>query len=335
MSEDRARLGLGTAAKKARLVRGFFGRQPIHCTWQLSPRCESFCHFCEHRADGEADGLDTQGCIEVAERLGDIGTLLVSFTGSDPFLRGDLPEIVAAVARRHFPLLVTNGWLVTPSIARSVWESGLEVATVTVSHADPARHDAESGQPGSHERALAAVATLAGERTRGAQKVNVRTRLAGPDTTHLPALMELAKGLGADVVVEAGYPLPVKGEGGAVGLGERLRAIRARHGNLRTGGIAIGRMEEALEGGVPGCQAGRFFFNVDHRGRLSKCLEFQRSEDRVGTLAGDGATAVVARLKDRHEANDCQACWYASRAEIEALYTFRGFFSGLADLVRA
>ena len=69
MSGDRARLGLGPAAKKARLVRGFFGRQPVHCTWQLSPRCESFCHFCEHWADGEAESLDTEGCVEVAERL--------------------------------------------------------------------------------------------------------------------------------------------------------------------------------------------------------------------------------------------------------------------------
>ena len=271
----------------------------------------------------------------MAERLGDIGTLLVSFTGSDPFLRDDLPEIVAAVSRRHFPLLVTNGWLVTPKAARAVWESGLEAATVTVSDADAARHDADSGQPGSHKRALAAVAALAGERTRSSQKINVRTRLSDPDTTRLPALLELAEGLGAEVVVEAGYPVPTNGGGAATGFGERLRSIRARHGNLRTGGLAMDRMEQALEGGVPGCQAGRAFFNVDHRGRLSKCLEFQGNGDRVGTLASDDVKALMPRLRVRQEENECQACWYASRAEVEALYTVRGFFSGLADLVRA
>jgi MoaA/NifB/PqqE/SkfB family radical SAM enzyme len=264
-----------------------------------------------------------------------MGTLLVSFTGSDPFLREDLPEIVAAVARRHFPLLVTNGWLVTPKSARAVWESGLEAATVIVSDADPARHDADSGQPGSHERALAAVSVLAGARNRSSQKIAIRTRLGDGDTTGLPALLELANGLGAEVVVEAAYPVPSNGNGAAEGLGERLRSIRARHGNLRTGGLAMGRMEQALQGGVPGCQAGRAFFNIDHRGRISKCLEFQGNGDRVGSLAGDGAESLLPRLRARQEENECQACWYASRAEVEALYTVRGFFAGLADLVRA
>jgi sulfatase maturation enzyme AslB (radical SAM superfamily) len=179
------------------------------------------------------------------------------------------------------------------------------------------------------------VSVLAVARTRSSQKINIRTRLGDADTTRLPALLELAKGLGAEVVVEAAYPVPTGGNGAAAGLGERLRSIRARHGNLRTGGLAMGRMEQALQGGVPGCQAGRAFFNVDHRGRLSKCLEFQSNGDRVGSLAADSAQSLLPRLRARQEENDCQSCWYASRAEVEALYTVRGFFAGLADLVRA
>ena len=103
---------LSPVARKARLVRGFLAGRPVHCTWQLSPRCDSFCHFCEHRAESAPDDLDTAGCLEVVEKLGAAGSLLVTFTGADPFLRGDLPAIIAAVARRHFPLLVTHGWLV-------------------------------------------------------------------------------------------------------------------------------------------------------------------------------------------------------------------------------
>jgi hypothetical protein len=50
-------------------------------------------------------------------------------------------------------------------------------------------------------------------------------------------------------------------------------------------------------------------------------------------LPGDGASRLVPRLRSAHERNDCQACWYASRAEVESLYTVRGFFAGLKTLV--
>jgi len=325
---------LSPVARKARLVRGFLAGRPVHCTWQLSPRCDSFCHFCEHRSEGGSNDLDTAGCLEVVARLGAAGSLLVTFTGADPFLRGDLPEIIAAVARRHFPLLVTHGWLVDASVARRVWEAGLEAATVTLFDADAGRHDEASGMPGSHARAVTALEALGRERTRSAQKINVRTRLTDGDVTRLPALLELARGLGATVVVEAGFPLPVAGNG-AEGLGARLREIRARYPNLRTAGLALDRMEQALGQGVPGCAAGRAFFNVDHRGRVSKCLEHQREADRVGALGLDGWDPLVPRLRARQKANDCQSCWYASRAELEGLYTVKGFFGGLAELVRS
>jgi MoaA/NifB/PqqE/SkfB family radical SAM enzyme len=223
---------------------------------------------------------------------------------------------------------------VTSSSARAVWEAGLEVATVTLLDADPARHDAVTGVPGSHARALAALRTLGRERTRPSQRVNARARLSDADVSRLPALLELAQGVEATVVVEAGFPLPEK-LAGADGLGGRLREIRRRYRNLRTSGGVLEGLEQAFAGGVPGCQAGRAFFNIDHRGRLSKCLEFQGPDDRVGDLTEGGIRALLPGLKARQEANGCQACWYASRAEIEALYTVRGFFGGLADLVRS
>jgi MoaA/NifB/PqqE/SkfB family radical SAM enzyme len=325
---------LPATTRKARLVRAFLARRPVHCTWQLSPRCESFCQFCDHRGDSAAEELDARGCGEVSDRLGRTDSLLVSFTGSDPFLRGDLAEIVAVVARRHFPLVVTNGWLVTPEGARAVWRAGLEAATVTLLDAEAARHDGLVGLPGAYRRAVDALETLSRERSRGSQRVNVRTRLEDGDASRLPALLALAARHGASVVLEAAYPLPVNGRG-AGGLASRLREIRDRHPNLRVRGVGLDRIEKALEGGVPGCQAGRRFFNVDHRGRLSKCLEFQGEEDRVGSILSDGLTALLPRLRARHEANGCQACWYASRAEVEALYTVRGFVEGVAELVRS
>jgi MoaA/NifB/PqqE/SkfB family radical SAM enzyme len=327
--------GLSSGSKKARLARAFVAGEPVHCTWQLSARCESFCHFCEHRAESAGEELDARACAAVAAELGRSGSLLVSFAGSEPFLREDLPAIVAATAARHFPLLVTNGWLVTPARARAVWKAGLEAATVSMEDAVPDRHDAVTGVPGSHARAVGALESLARERTRRTQRVNVRTRIRGRDLGPLERVLELASRQGATVSVEAAFPLPqLNGEAGAVVSG--LQELRRRHAHLRSAApAALESMGRAVSGGVPGCLAGRAFFNVDHRGQVSKCVEFRGAADRLGALPADAASVVRPRLRAAHAANGCQACWYASRAEIESLYTVRGFLQGLRTLVTA
>jgi MoaA/NifB/PqqE/SkfB family radical SAM enzyme len=326
---------LQTASKKARLARAFLRGEPVHCTWQLSPRCESFCHVCEHRAESAGDELDADGCAAVASELGRASSLLVSFTGSEPFLRGDLTAIVRVTAERHFPLLVTNGWLVTPRRAREVWEAGLEVATVALEDALAESHDATTGLPGSHARAREALAALASQRTRPSQRVNLRVRLRSDDLGPLQRVLALASTSGASVSVEAALPLPSVGGARARALVTGLRRLKRRHPQLRTAGATLEAFGPALEGGVAGCVAGRAFFNVDHRGRISKCLEHRDAQHRVGTLPEEGVAALLPRLRARHAANDCRACWYASRAEIEGLYTLRGFLSGVSTLVRA
>jgi len=325
---------LSDAAKKARLVRAFVRGEPVHCTWQLSPRCEAFCHFCDHRPEAARDEMDPAAWAAVADELGRGSSLLVSFTGSEPFLRDDLPAIVAAAAARHFPLLVTNGWLVSPGRARAVWEAGLEAASVSMEDALPERHDGLTGVPGSHARAVRALEALAGERTRPSQRVNVRTRLRGADLDPLERVLGLASRLQATVTVEAAFPLPaLNGDAGSVV--SRLRELRRRHPHLRSASSALEAMGRAVSGGVPGCLAGKAFFNVDHRGRASKCVEFRGVSDRVGTFPEETSARVRLRLRAAHAANDCRACWYASRAEVEALYTVRGFLSGFRTLVTA
>ncbi len=325
--------GLSSTSRKARLVRAYVRGEPVHCTWQLSPRCESFCHFCDHRAEGSTGELDASSCAAVAAELGRSASLIVSFTGSEPFLREDLAAIVSSVAARHFPLLVTNGWLVTPRRARAVWEAGLEAATVAIEDGLPEAHDALTGVPGSHARAVRAVECLAAERTRRAQRVNVRTRLRGSDVGPLERVLALAARLGATVTLEAAFPLPEL-NGDAGGLAARVRDLRRRHPHLR-GSAASETMGQAVSGGVPGCLAGRAFFNVDHRGRVTKCVEFRAAADRAGELPADPSERVRARLREAHAANQCRACWYSSRAEIESLYTVSGFVAGLRTLVTA
>jgi MoaA/NifB/PqqE/SkfB family radical SAM enzyme len=318
-------------SRKLRLLGAYVKGLPVWCSWQVTPRCESFCGFCEHRAEGAFEELDLAALRRISDELGAAGALMVSLSGGDPLLRSDLEAVVAAVARHHFPLLTTHGWQVTPERARALWAAGLEAATVTLDHADPARQDAATGQPGSHARAVRALDAFAGARTKPTQQVNVKVRLRRETADALPALLALAAGRGATVTVEPAYPLPA----GLGPIGAKLQDLRARHPNFRVGRFFLDRIEQALAGGVPGCQAGRAFFNVDERGRVSKCVEFRRPEDRAGDLTREPLREVMNRLRGVHAANDCRACWMASRGEVEGLYTVRGLLRAVPALVRA
>jgi MoaA/NifB/PqqE/SkfB family radical SAM enzyme len=322
---------LSAGAKRARLLATFLKGRPIWCTWQLTPRCGSFCAFCDHRAEGTTGELDLEGCRAVVRELGTLGSLLVSLSGADPFLRQDLPEIVGELAASHFPILTTHGWSVTREKAREVWRRGLVGASVTLHDADPVAHDEAVGMPGSHARALKALRALVGERVLESQQVNVKVGLAGMDGGKLPGLLRLAEEAGASLSVELPYPLSQEG---APGFTARLRKLKAAYPRLRSSDFFLERVEQALGGGVPACRAGRSFFNVDHRGRVSKCLEFRGAEDDAGDLAANGGREVLERLLARHAENRCQACWMSSRGEVEALYTWRGFVGGLTALVR-
>jgi MoaA/NifB/PqqE/SkfB family radical SAM enzyme len=321
-----------SAQKKLRLVRSYLGGRPVWCSWQVTRRCGALCFFCDHRREAASD-VDLVACARIVAELTRLGSLVVSLTGGDPFLRNDLPEIVSLLARDHIPIATTHGFALRRESAREAWRAGLEGASVLLEDAVPERHDAAVGLSGAYDRAVVALRALSEERTREGQRVNVKVRLGSGSVEGLEVLLALARGIGATVTVEPSFPVGAGLDGS--GLQRDLLGLKARVPELRTGTYFLLRIEEALGTGVPGCQAARTFFNVDHRGRVSKCVEFQGPEDRVGDLASEGISDVLPRLKAVHARNTCRACWHGSRGEVEGLYTLRGLAQALPALVRA
>ncbi len=176
-------------SRKLRLLGAFVKRRPVWCSWQVTRRCASLCHFCDHRAEGGDPDPSLEACLGVVRALDTGGTFMVSLTGGDPLLRADLPAIVAALARQHYPLVTTHGWLVTAERSRALWAVGLEGASVLLHHADARRHDEQVGLAGAHQRALQAAVLLAEARTRPGQQVNLKVRIEAEALDALEALL--------------------------------------------------------------------------------------------------------------------------------------------------
>jgi radical SAM protein with 4Fe4S-binding SPASM domain len=134
--------------------------QPLSVHFDLTYRCNERCVHCylDHDDHGE---LTTAECLAVMEELARAGTLFLTFSGGEIFLRLDLYEILAAARRLHFDVsLKTNALLVTQERAARLREFGVRRVQISVYSDIPEVHDAITKVPGSLQRTLATIPLL-------------------------------------------------------------------------------------------------------------------------------------------------------------------------------
>jgi radical SAM protein with 4Fe4S-binding SPASM domain len=134
--------------------------RPLSVHFDLTYRCNERCVHCylDHDDQGE---LTTTECMAVLEELAKAGTLFLTFSGGEIFLRADLYEILAAARRLHFDVsLKSNALMITPARAARLRELGVRRAQISVYSDIPEVHDAITQVPGSLRRTLAAIPML-------------------------------------------------------------------------------------------------------------------------------------------------------------------------------
>jgi MoaA/NifB/PqqE/SkfB family radical SAM enzyme len=322
--------------KKARLFRAWSAGFPVWCAWQVTYRCNFRCRFCRYWLDPmgrqpEAPaGLYEQG----ARKLARLGTLLVSLAGGEPLLRTDLPELVEAVGRYHFPFITTNGWFATPALAEDLMRAGLWGVSVSIDYADPARHDSRRGMDGAWEQAWRAVELFSSARRHDFQRVNVMAVLMDDNLDQIEPLLDMAARRGAYFMVQpygrlkTGSRAYVHHDGK---VSPRLLELRRRWPNFLSNPRYLGRFDRFLAGGVPGCRAGQAFFNIDSTGDVALCVEHR--DQPVGNLYRQPVQTLMARLRRAGRGNPCTRCWYNCRGEVESLYRLDGLLASLPTLL--
>ena len=321
--------------KKLRLVRTWASRHPTWCAWQVTYRCNFRCRFCHYWCDplGKQPEPTLEQYAVGARKLASYGTLLVSLAGGEPMLRPELPQIVREVGRYHFPFVTTNGWFVTEETARQLMEAGVWGVSVSIDYADADRHDTKRSMDGAWEQAWRAVELLSAARMQKWQRVNVMAVLMDDNIDEMEGLIRLAGRYGACFMVQPYCDLKSgKGEySPRASVSGRLLELKKKYKNFLSNPLFLSRFDAALDGGVPGCAAGRAFFNIDNYGYVAKCVE---ALDRpVANILRDAPQSIMASLKDAHRANSCTACWYNCRGEVESIYFPRGFLAALPTIL--
>ena len=340
---------IGYARRGGRLLLGCVAGRPIHAIVQVSNRCNLTCGFCSfwENPARKSDELTTEDFATISGKLAEAGALVVSIEGGEPLMRPDIVDIVAAFARHHHPILFTNGWKVTPALARRLWDAGLDTVGVSIDYPDAARHDTHRGKPGTLDAAQRAIDILRDTAPRGARQVFVMTVLMHDNAAAMEDLLELSASHGV------GHQITLISTGGAGrhtraqylppdGTGARLVELKQRYPHFMsfTGYLAgIDTYLAHQAGGPPTrtpCWAGERFLNIDHLGDVSPCIE--KLHLRAGNLVREPWSVVSARLGALDQPKTCTDCWTSCRGFVEEmsgpprLRSWREFFSDFSKL---
>jgi MoaA/NifB/PqqE/SkfB family radical SAM enzyme len=321
---------LATPRKKLRLLGAYLAGRPVWCAWQVTYRCNFRCRICPYWRERHpaSEELSVEQFARGAENLARGGSLLVNLAGGEPLLRQDLAGVVEALARKHIPMLTTNGWRVGPERARELWQAGLWGVSVSVDYPDAAQR----GVPGAFDEAVRAIETFRDTRTAPHQRVNLMAVLTRDNQDAIGDVLDLAARLRVNFMLQP-YGILKTGDEShrpKTPVAEKLLALRRLYRGFLSNPYFLSRFDAALDGGIAGCRAGQATFNIDQRGLVAKCVEDRQNP--VGSILDTPMGDLVARLRQRWRANTCRACWYNCRGEVEALYSLRGLVASLPML---
>lgn len=274
-----------------------------------------------------------------ARKLRKIGPMFVSLAGGEPFIRKDLPEIVEAVSVHHLPFVTTNGWLVTPEVAKRLFRSGLFGAVISIDFADEKKHDENRGKEGAFKRAVDAVKYFVQARTNKLQKVNISAVLLRENIDQIEKLLILAKRLGAEFTLQPYAHIKTEGNPDGIShnhiitqdVSDHLLKLKRKYPNFKSSEEYLRRYDQFFQEGIDNCQAGRLFFNIDQKGDIAKCVEDLRNP--VGNIKTIEIDDLKNALLQKQRKNRCKACWYGCRGEVECFYTWKGIKNTLSRII--
>jgi pyruvate-formate lyase-activating enzyme len=174
-------------------------------TIETGIRCNNLCNHCPQgviRRSGRILAEPSTQDLEIRLQQGrEAGYESVAFSGGEPTIRRDLPDLASASRRFGYShvSITTNGRMLSyPGLVRKLIDSGVDGFTVSLHGPDAAVHDTLTGTPGSFGQAVEGLEALerASRETGGSIGLSTITVLVPETLPHLRDTLELAGRLG-------------------------------------------------------------------------------------------------------------------------------------------
>lgn len=131
---DALRYGRMASKLPSHLLQFSSDKRPV-VVWNMTKKCNLKCIHCYAHAGSAADDneLTTQEGKQLIDDLAQFGTPVILFSGGEPLMRQDLPELAAyAVQKGIRAVISTNGTLITSSVAETLKKIGLSYVGISL-----------------------------------------------------------------------------------------------------------------------------------------------------------------------------------------------------------
>ena len=131
---DALRYGRDSSKLPSHLLQFSKDKRPV-VVWNITRSCNLKCVHCyAHAKNKHFDNeLSTEQGKELINDLADFGSPVMLFSGGEPLVRKDLPQLAAyAVEKGMRAVISTNGTLITPTMARTLKDIGLSYVGISL-----------------------------------------------------------------------------------------------------------------------------------------------------------------------------------------------------------
>ena len=167
--------------------------------WEVTKGCNLRCVHCRATATelSSINDLPITKALNIIEQVSQLSLPILVLSGGEPLFRKDIYELAGYARDRGLRVaLATNGTLVSKEVARKIVEAGVRRVSISLDGADAATHDAFRGIPGAFESAVRGLRHL----KELGMSVQINMTIARHNAHQLPAVLDMARSLGADAL---------------------------------------------------------------------------------------------------------------------------------------
>jgi AdoMet-dependent heme synthase len=295
--------------------------RPLFAHVYVENRCHLQCDHCYESDDAypqRPSDMTVDDYDALFAQLKELGALVVTLSGGEPFLRKDFLDIVER-ARKHrlFIRIYTSGTLMTPERLQRMKALSVNEVHVSMYSHDAATHDAFTHHAGSWHKSVQALCDLNALGIKSVLKANVTTF----NVDFLDELLALATSVGADLQLDPTIKPKQNGDRSAlryavppVELAQKVLARPELHRFVsleEAEGLCDGSNHR--RGGGAMCAAGTKIITIHADGSVAPCTMFpfasgQVKTDRLVDIWENAPLFQNVRKLRFSDMTDCQTC---------------------------
>jgi radical SAM protein with 4Fe4S-binding SPASM domain len=288
---------------------------PVSILFELTYQCNLRCSHC-YISNREEAGLPQEKIEHILDQLAEEGTLFLSFSGGEIFMRNDFFAIARYARRKNFALnLFTNGTLIDERIADEIAELAPQKVEISIYGATQDTHDKITCTPGSWEKSLKAIKLL---KKRGVG-ITLKTLWMKENIHEAEAVLKLKDEL--DIGIRASELISPMSNGCSAPLSHRLDDQQLRFLNRLLRRYSDNKIDDSLPSDAKtadlshwkSCGAGIYYAAISPTGELYPCVLFPHS---LGNLTKKNFSKIwstspfLKKIRDTNlcDLKDCSSC---------------------------